>query len=294
MAQPNVHNGLAYNSINFMLDRACFVLLSLDRVRTVPTHPVQNFTCISHFDRSVSDSEEASAICWKYLVHKGRAQALLTVSLSLAGTITRVLLLVNCTTNRERERERAASHTYIRPEIREEWKKRGEGEQSSCFCLPCRYKKERSGGHRRRPIHPPCPSLRTRRPPTFQGPSPPRSSSSSLALCTILHTLQSPSIPPSPFSFLCCHQFSSSLQLSHLLAALYCAGAKKIPVPAFRSPLCMLFPVVRGRGGQKLHHASLSPSLSLYHAACIAITSEQVGRLSGDGELTGRRCLCGC
>jgi hypothetical protein len=59
---------------------------------------------------------------------------------------------------RERESERAASHTYIRPEIREEWKKRGEGEQ---LPLPpaCRYKKDRSGGHRRRPIHPPCPSL---------------------------------------------------------------------------------------------------------------------------------------
>jgi hypothetical protein len=144
---------------------------------------------------------------------------------------------------------------------------------SSCLCLPCRYKKDRSGGHRRRPIHPPCPSRRTRRLPTLQGPSPPLS------------------VHPSVSFFLCCHQFSSSLQLSHLLAALYCAGAKKIPVPAFRSPLCMLFPVVRGRGGQKLHHASLSPSL--YHAACIAITSEQVG-LSGDGELTGRRCLCGC
>jgi hypothetical protein len=60
---------------------------------------------LPRLDRSVSDSEEASAICWKYLVHKGRAQALLAVSLSLAGTITRVLLLVNCTTHRDRERE---------------------------------------------------------------------------------------------------------------------------------------------------------------------------------------------
>lgn len=116
---------------------------------------------------------------------------------------------------------------------------------SSCLCLPCRYKKDRSGGHRRRPIHPPCPSRRTRRLPTLQGPSPPRS------------------VHPSVSFFLCCHQFSSSLQLSHLLAALYCAGAKKIPVPAFRSPLCMLFPVVRGRGGQKLHHAPRPLSLSI-------------------------------
>jgi hypothetical protein len=132
--------------------------------------------------------------------------------------------------------------------------------------LACRYKKERGGGHRRRP---PCPSLRTRRPPTLQGPSPPPSS---LAPCTILHTLQS----PFPF-FLCYHQFSSSLQLSHLLAALYCAGAKKIPVPAFRSPLCMLFPVVRGRGGQKLHHASLSPSLFL--SIMLPVSQSRASRL---------------